>query len=242
MQNSFLDRIKIVLCRPEGSRNIGSVCRAMENMGLSRLILVGDMSHLDPDQVKGMAIHSLSIFDNAERFSTLPEALAGTVLAAGITRRRGSGRKCFSFLPEELAERAAMLKEGDIALVFGNEQSGLNGEELKACTTACHIPSSPDNPSLNLSHAVQILAYVFYRQSEKKVGRFTPVELETVEELADTVNETLEMIGYYDKPDRFETRLYFRDILCRASLSRKEARHMEKVFRKIGYLKTITPQ
>lgn len=237
MSNEFLNRIKIVLCRPEGGRNVGAVCRCMQNMGLSRLAIVGDITELNLKEVRGMSIHAVNIFDEAERFESLPEALSNTVISAGITRRRGNSRKSFSYLPEELAEKALQIGEGTVALVFGNEQSGLNNEELAACTTACHIPSDPENPSLNLSHAVQVLAYVFYRHSEEKVGRFTPVDLETVDALADTINDTLDAIGYFDKPDRFDTRLYFRDILSRATMSQREASHMEKVFRKIGYLK-----
>ena len=237
MENDFLSRIKIVLCRPEGGLNVGSVCRCMENMGIHRLALVGDLSELNGKHVRKMAVHSLPIFEQAERYETLPEALRDTVIAAGITRRRGSRRKYFSYLPEELAEKAATYSRGTIALIFGNEQSGLSDEELSACTTACHIPTSPANPSLNLSHAVQILSYVFYRQSEKKIGQFQPVELSQIEELSDTIHGTLQNIGYYDKVDRFGTRQYFRDILARAGLSLKEARHMEKVFRKIQYLK-----
>ncbi|MBN2657256.1 MAG: RNA methyltransferase [Spirochaetales bacterium] len=237
MSHSFLDRIKIVLCRPEGGRNVGSVCRTMENMGLSRLAIVGDISELNLKEVKGMAIHAFPIFEKAEFCATLPEALRNTTMAAGVTRRRGNRRKSFSYLPEELADKAAETAEGTIALVFGNERNGLNGEELAACTTACHIPSSPENPSLNLAQAIQVLAYVFYRRGEKKVGRFKPVELATIEGLADTIMESLDEIGYFDKPDRFDTRSYFRDILSRAALSPREARHMEKVFRKISYLK-----
>lgn len=237
MSKNFLDRIKIVLCRPEGGRNVGSVCRCMQNMGLNRLAIVGDISEMNLKEVKGMSIHAWEIFEHSERFATLPEALEDTVLAAGVTRRRGNKRKSFSFLPEELADKALSLEEGTVALVFGNEQSGLDSDELAACSTACHIPSSPENPSLNLSHAVQVLAYVFYRKSEEKVGRFTPVEMKTVDALADTINDSLEEIGYFDKPDRFDTRLYFRDILSRATLSQREAEHMEKVFKKIKYLK-----
>ncbi len=237
MDNDFLNRIKIVLCRPEGGLNVGSVCRVMENMGLHRLALVGDVSELNRKHLRDMAIHALPVFEMAERYATLPEALADTVLAAGITRRRGSRRKYFSYLPEELAEKAASYSEGTIALIFGNEKNGLSDEELAACTTACHIPADPANPSLNLSHAVQILSYVFYRQSEKKVGQYQPVELSVIEELSETINSTLQTIGYFDKADRFGTKQYFRDIFARAGLSLKEARHMEKVFRKIQYLK-----
>lgn len=237
MSQSFLDRIVVVLCRPEGSMNIGAVCRCMENMGISRLSLVGDLKGIDDEKVRMMAVHSYWIFEKARRFENLTDALGESVLASGITRRRGKNRKRLSRLPEELASFASKTSEGDITLVFGNEQNGLNDEELASCTEACHIPSHPDNPSLNLSHAVQLLCYSFYRESIKeKAGYCTPVPLDVIDSLAETVELTLTHSGYYDKPDRFKTKLFFRDIFARALLTKREADHMEKVFQKLRSL------
>ncbi len=234
---NLLDRTIIVLCRPEGSMNIGAVCRGMANMGLSRLRIVGDLSHIDVGKIKMMSLHAYGIYEEAGRFESLGEALKDTVLASGITRRRGKNRKRLSRLPEDLASHAASFSEGNIALVFGNEQNGLNDGELAACSEACHIPTHPDNPSLNLSHAVQILTYSFYREGiGEKTGSCTPVEMERVDRLADTVEATLTDSGYYDKPDRFRTRSFFRDIFARASLTKREADHMEKVFQKLRSL------
>ena len=233
MKKSFLDRIIIVLCRPEGSMNIGAVCRAMENMGLSRLSLVGDLSGIDDEKVRMMAIHALPLYKKALRFERLEDAVVETVIAAGITRRRGKNRKRVSWLPEEMAHRAAETAEGDIALIFGNEQNGLNDEELAACSEACHIPSHPDNPSLNLSHAVQIMSYAMYRESAgERVGRCSSVPLERINSLTETVDAGLKEAGYYDKPDRFRTSQFFRDIFARARLTASEADHLEKVFQR----------
>jgi TrmH family RNA methyltransferase len=233
MERSFLDRIIIVLCRPEGSMNIGAVCRAMENMGLSRLALVGDLSCIDDEKVRMMAIHALPIYEEALRCERLEDVTENTVIAAGITRRRGKNRKRVSWLPEEFAERAADMAEGDVALVFGNEQNGLNDEELAACSEACHIPSHPDNPSLNLSHAVQIMAYALYREAAgERVGRCSAVPLERINGLTETVDASLREAGYYDKPDRFRTSQFFRDIFARARLTSREADHLEKVFQR----------
>lgn len=206
-------------------------------MGLSRLSLVGDLSDIDEEKVRMMSIHAYNIYENAKRYETLPKALNGTVIASGITRRLGKNRKRLSRLPEELATHAMNTKDGDIALVFGNEQSGLSDKELAACTEACHIPSHPDNPSLNLSHAVQILTYSFYREAMKnKSAVYSAIPIDTVDSLADTVESTLKDSGYYDKPDRFKTRLFFRDIFARATLTKIEADHMEKVFQKLRSL------
>jgi tRNA (cytidine32/uridine32-2'-O)-methyltransferase len=65
----------------------------------------------------------------------------------------------------ELALRAAAglllaaAARGPVALVFGNERTGLTNEELQRCHAAVHIPADPAFSSLNLAAAVQVLAY-----------------------------------------------------------------------------------
>lgn len=215
---------------------MGACCRAMQTMGLKNLILVG-AENIDQDEAFMTAVHARKVLDNAAYYTTLPDALAGTVLSAGITRRRGVRRKWFSVLPEELAERSAAL-EGRTALVFGNERTGLNDEELNACNLACHIPSSPEFPSLNLSHAVQIVSSAFWRKAvQGAVGGYTPIPREELDRLVGVIHASLEAMGYFKAADRFHTDRYFRDILARAALSTREAGHLEKVFRKLQYLR-----
>jgi tRNA/rRNA methyltransferase len=214
----------------------------MKSMGITRLTLVSPFS-INLTEVYQMAIHAREIFDAAIIVDSLEEALADSVLSAGVTRRRGAKRKWFSLLPEELADRSASTESGDIALVFGNERTGLSDEELNHCNVACHIPSSPDFPSLNLSHAVQMVCAAFFSCSiGEKHGGYTPVNRQAVDSLVQVIHDSLDAMGYFKNADRFHTDRYFRDILARASLSVREARHMEKVFRKLQYLRSSGEQ
>jgi len=234
--SGWLDRVSVVLSRPEGARNVGAVCRAMKTMGLRRLVLVSP-TWFDPDEVYQSALHARELYDAARRCYSLEAALEGTALSAGLTRRRGSRRKWFSVLPEQLADRAAAL-EGEVALVFGNERTGLSDDELNHGNMACHIPASPDFPSLNLSHAVQVVAAAFWRRAAgERTGGYEPVSREALDELVAVIHEALDAMGYFKAADRFHTDRYFRDILARSAMSVREAQHMEKVFRKLQYLK-----
>ncbi|MBQ4024257.1 MAG: RNA methyltransferase, partial [Treponema sp.] len=47
-----LNNIVIVLSRPEESRNIGAVCRAMANSGISCLRIVGKKEDIDEERVR----------------------------------------------------------------------------------------------------------------------------------------------------------------------------------------------
>ena len=53
-------------------------------------------------------------------------------------------------------------------MVFGGERNGLTNENLLCCTHICEIESNPDYPSLNLSHAIQIVTYAIRAELAKK--------------------------------------------------------------------------
>jgi len=236
--NSFLDRLRIILCRPEGALNVGAVCRSMKSMGILKLALVNP-AEFDEDEVYKMAIHARDVYDGSLVYASLEEALRSVTLAAGITRRRGVRRKWSSVPPEVLAKKIASTASGKCAIVFGNEQSGLSDKELNQCDIACHIPSSPDFPSLNLSHAVQIVVAYLYRESiGDYVGSFTPITRDQIEILVAAIHDALEALNYFKSADRQHTRIFFRDILARSQLSKKEAKQLEKIFRKLPYLRT----
>ena len=57
-----------------------------------------------------------------------------------------------------------------VALVFGRERSGLNNGEIRCCTHEVSIPANPEYGILNLSQAVQILAYETHRAWRKCAG------------------------------------------------------------------------
>ncbi|MCL2829910.1 MAG: RNA methyltransferase [Betaproteobacteria bacterium] len=160
MQN-ILDRIVIVLCRTSHPGNIGAAARAMKTMGISRLQLVAPRHFPDPEAT-ARAAGADDVLASARIYPGLADALAGTVYTLALSAR---GR---DLGPSPTDAREAALKicafareheEGALALVFGNETSGLSNEENQLCRAAAMIPSVPGFSSLNLGAAVQILCY-----------------------------------------------------------------------------------
>ncbi len=64
--NNPLDNIAIVLIRPQFAGNMGSVSRAMKNMGLSRLILVSPAQDHLSEEARMMATSARDILEKAE--------------------------------------------------------------------------------------------------------------------------------------------------------------------------------
>ncbi len=200
----------VVLCRVKESGNLGSICRAMKTMGLSRLILA-DCPEYDETLVRTMAVHSSDVFENAQRYITLEKALVNFSLSAGFTRRTGARRKAVNISARDFAKVAAGFpipevsfaqREQSVALVFGNERDGLSDQELALCSLSVYIPSSDSFPSLNVAQAVQIACYeLFVSASERKSPGTQPATLDyqAQQDKKATLVESLE-------PDRALTR------------------------------------
>ena len=235
-----LSNVVIILSRPEESRNVGAVCRAMANNGLKKLRIVGKKSDFDEERVRILAIHASPIWERAEFFDTITDAAKDCVLCAGTTRRRGKKRGKL-LLPEEFSETASPITQnGKIAVVFGNERTGLEEEELDECTLGVTIPSSAEFGSLNLSHAVQIISYHLYRNfldEGKKISRGSvPVTLDRLGKTVTEIADSLQKIGFFKWTGKSDMEKFWTDVLSRAALSESEAAYIEKVFSKAAGL------
>lgn len=237
-----LNNIVVVLDHPDESRNIGAACRAMANNDISELRIVGKIEDYDIEHIHVLAIHAGGIFDNAKFYDSITEATADCSLSAGTTRRRGKKRGKL-LLPEEFAEKAGEITgTAKVAIVFGNERTGLTDDQLDQCTLGVTIPSSDNFGSLNLSHAVQILCYHLFREnlSEKNkiVAGYTPLSLERIDESVEIITDNLKKIGFFKMPGREDMENFWRSMLARASLSESEAKYLEKIFTKAAGLKS----
>lgn len=237
-----LENICVILDHPDEPRNIGSACRAMANNDIKKLRIVGKKSDYDAEKISVLAIHAFYIYENAEFFNSITEAAEDCVLSFGTTRRRGKYRKGKLFLPEEfasLADEISGSKEnpgGKVALVFGNERTGLTDSELSECTDAVTIPSSIEFGSLNLSHAVQIMCYHLFRKNNSFLKGYTPVSLKRLDETVSVISENLKKIGFFKVAGQNDMEKFWKSILSRAALSEGEVQYIEKVFTKAAGL------
>ena len=238
-----IENVRIVLVRPRVGRNVGSVCRAMKTMGITDLSVIRDSRRslrsqgLDLVEARRVAVHASDVLEGASFFDVISDAVEDCAIVAGVTRRRGRRRKYFSLMPNELADRIAGNARARTALLFGNEESGLTDEELEQCDLAVHVPSSPLFPSLNLSHAVQIVAYEIYRRMQRPTfDTYTPINRQKLESLVEVTVKSLANIGFFKQVGPEEMGVFLRGILGRAQLSGREAKRIEKMFRKISGL------
>lgn len=160
----LLPNVNVVLVAPKEPGNIGAALRVAANHGAGGLTVVAPRCDpLGPD-VHRFACQS-PLLDTMQVLPTLRDALADKMTSVGLTRRAGGGRVTHPSLralattfPSVAAQMMvnSTTGEGQAALVYGREESGLTQDEVALCAHAAAIPSNPDFPSLNLSHAVAV--------------------------------------------------------------------------------------
>lgn len=159
----LLEKIKIVLVETSHPGNIGASARAMKTMGLKQLVLVKPKCFPHPEAT-AMASGAEDILQQAVVVDNLSQAIGDCHWVVGSTARaRDLAWPMFS--PKTLiSELKSEFKQGQgLAIVFGRERSGLTNEELWLCQAGLTIPANPRYCSLNLSQAVQIMAYELYQ-------------------------------------------------------------------------------
>ena len=201
-----LARIRCVLVETSHTGNIGAAARALKAMGLTRLELVRPRHPPDAEAL-ARAAGADDLLERAGAHADLVEALAGCRLVIGSSARRRSVEWPLLEPPEAARRLLAEAAQGEVALVFGRESSGLTNEELGRCHYLVHIPTDPGFSSLNLAAAVQVLAYEVrraWREGQDERLLEEPRDLATAEAMEgfhQHLAQTLVDIGFRD-PDQ----------------------------------------
>ncbi|HVY27684.1 MAG TPA: RNA methyltransferase [Polyangiaceae bacterium] len=155
--------LKFVLVRPHYPENVGAAARAMKTQGFKRLVLVKPGKMAEPSHVMAikMAVKSLDVLQSAPVVPDVKTALADVDFTYATTARRGvSGVWLARRAARDAIERAARGER--LAILFGNEKTGLAEEDLLGAHARVRIPMAADQPSINLGQAVQLFAYELF--------------------------------------------------------------------------------
>ena len=236
IQGDPLKNIRVVLTQPSHPGNIGATARAMKTMGLGAPYLVNPR-HFPHAEAAARASGALDVLERATVCTSLPEALRDCVLAVATSSRQRELRHDVMSAREAARAIVSDAAAYPVALVFGNETSGLSSEEAGLCNWWAYVPANPEYASLNLAAAVQIFAYELRMAAVEgtlaRVAEFAPATSEQVEQLYRHFEQTMIESGFLDpaNPKRLLPRL--RRLLARARLESDEVNILR------GFLKTV---
>lgn len=232
--------VRIVLVRPRNPENLGAVARVMKNLGLEDWAIAALGTH-DFDAARRVAVHAEDLLDRPRVVATLADAVADCAWVVGTSSRRVRGKRRLS-PPEVAREALARSAEGPTAIVFGDERSGLTAEEVDRCHDLSAIPTTEDQPSMNLAQAVLVYAWELRRagleagagtRAGTRAGAgagATDAELGRIEE---ALRAALRGAGFLAGPERHAVRDLV-TTLRRARLSRREAALWMAALRTLG--------
>lgn len=224
--------IRVVLVRPRNPENLGAVARAMKNFALQDWAIVALGTH-DFATARRVAVHAEELLDRPRLAATLDEAVADCTWVVGTSARKVRGKR--RLLPEEVGREAAARAPGLTAIVFGEERSGLTGEELDRCHDLSAAPTSAAQPSLNLAQAVLLYAYEARRAAGvaapgREGALATDADLTRLEEV---LRDLLRQARFLAGPERHAVR-DLADVLRRGRPSPREARLWETALRALA--------
>jgi len=163
--------LRVVLVRSIYERNVGSTSRAMANMGFKKLILVDPKCEFTIEANQAAASGQQALADKViykswdEFYKHEPRGIQ-----IATTARDGRGRQT-----EDLESSLVKLKDTHpefqknagspitVHLLFGPEDHGLEGIDLKYANFCCCLPTYGENPSLNLAQASLLTLFIIRR-------------------------------------------------------------------------------
>ncbi len=231
------DRVRFILVRPSHPGNLGAAARALKNMGWSRLVVVSD-THPDINRAAPMATSARDVLESLEHHLTLESALEGVTFAVATT---GRGRR-WDFQGYTARELGPVLlpktSGGDVAILFGQEDSGLDNEAVGRCQAVCEIPTA-GKKSLNLAQAVLILSYELMMATGEgeapSAGGDPAVGLDSLEPVIKSWIEIWEAIEFMKGRNPKQAYATLRQILGRSAIDERELVVLRGYFRKLRH-------
>ena len=211
--NPINSHVQIVLVETSHPGNIGSVARAMKNMGLSNLALINPKKFPHQEAIT-LAGNADDILNKAQTFSSIESAVQNSkVIYATSARERTIDWPTVTArdAADEIHELAT--KKIKVSILFGREDRGLTNEELQLANDHLIIPADTDYPVLNLAMSVQLVCYEIHMaiKSDQNFSwqDYPEYTHQEIDNLIEHFNETAFKLGLVDRsnPKQILTRM-----------------------------------
>ena len=228
-----LANVAFILMEPQTPGNIGSAARAIKTMGFSELIVVGGCKFKDHRQALAFAHGADDVLQGARVVGSIDEAFEGIHRLVGTTHRSRDARvPLVQPIREIVPHLVEVSQKFRVGIVFGREDKGLLDNELGRCHLCTTVPAVHRVPSLNLSQAVQVVAYEIFLGS---FGRIAAPKLDLapdaeVERAIQHFVTAMIQVGFrphHDDSESFARPL--RRVFSRAELENRDVRVLHRI-------------
>lgn len=223
--------IVVVLVRCEGARNAGSVARLCGNFG-AVLRLVNCSADLDSKDALQMAHPCEKLLLESECFTSLEHALQDCALSVATSGKIDEAMQG----PPLDVDQAARLRPADgekLAIVFGNERTGLAKHEADACARTLRLPTPGPIDSINLASAVAVALTLLTASPSTE----TRAKASSKAALQATLSQALSARGFFkngNTPEKMAPRL--KELVDKMDLSERDVVLVGDLLRCLGGL------
>ena len=211
--NPMNEFVQIVLVETSHPGNIGSVARAMKNMGLSRLVLINPKK-FPHDEATALAGNAGDVLKVAKVFGSIQEAVQNSKIIFATSARERTIEWPVASVKDAAQEINQLVAENiEVSILFGREDRGLTNEELQLSNKHLIIPAHPDYPVLNIAMSTQVVCYELYQASNIEPiapwQDFPEYTADELQHLIDHFNETVFKLDLIDpkNPKQILTRM-----------------------------------
>ena len=239
MDKNFFN-LKVILVEPNGPLNVGSVARLCSNFEVEELRIVSPKCNIFSLEAKKMALKGQKYLDKCEIFDDLENAIFDCDLVIATSGRIDVSKDSVYESSEEIFNWIISFKKiKNLAIIFGREDRGLTNNELLLANKILKIPTSKNNPSLNLSHAVSIALYELNKYSRKNLNNELKVfNLASSKQIHDSFVEIEDMllkVGYLLKHTSRAKISKFKNFILRANTSTNEINVLRGIVHQINW-------
>ena len=232
--------LKIILIEPNGPLNVGSVARLCSNFDVEELRIVSPKCDIFSLEAKKMALKGQKFLDHCKIFDNLEKAIFDCDLVLASCGRIDISKDTFFESSEDIFNWTLSFKKiNNLAIIFGREDRGLTNSELLLANKTFNIPTSQNNPSLNLSHAVSIVLYELNKLSKVNFNREQEVfNLASSKQIHDSfaeIEELLLEVGYLLKHTSKAKINKFKNYILRANTSMHEINVVRGIVHQINW-------
>jgi len=232
--------LKVILVEPKGPLNVGSVARLCSNFEVDELRIVSPKCDIFSLEAKKMALKGQKFLEHCKIFDDLQKAIFDCDLVLASCGRIDVNKDSFFESSEDIFNWIISFKKiNNLAIIFGRENSGLTNDELLLANKIFNIPTSKNNPSLNLSHSVSIALYELNKSSKKSFNQELEVfNLASSKQIHDSfleIEELLLGVGYLLKHTSRAKISKFKNYILRANTSMHEINVLRGIVHQINW-------
>ncbi len=190
-----MDNVFIILVKPQLGQNIGSIARVMKNLNFKNLRIVKPRDGWPNQDVMSTVAGADDIIINAKVFNSTSEACNDlNFLFASSARKRDLNIKMSNLVNTVtcLNKTKFSRKDFKFGILFGCESSGLSNEDLITANQLIYIPSNSEFSSLNISHAVSLICWEFFKF-------FNKFNLDQNSKISQNISPTIKDMDYFYK-------------------------------------------